>query len=175
MHQPGGIKDTTRMLTHYMAWGNEVIMNSVAKLPGDEITKPRQSLFRDIAHSFQHIFVIGHIFRAHLEGRDHGYAARNTEHYPPFPEIRSQINAIDRYYIDLAEGISEEELNEVVHFRFVDGGPGAMTRQQILLHLSNHATYHRGFVCDILYQIPFVPDSNDLSVFLRDAWPALSA
>lgn len=43
-----------------------------------------------------------------------------------------------------------------------------MTREQIVLHVVNHATYHRGFVGDMMYQVPFAPPSNDLPVFIRD-------
>lgn len=37
---------------------------------------------------------------------------------------------------------------------FVGGGEGAMSRMEILHHIVNHTTYHRGFVSDMLYQIP---------------------
>ena len=61
----------------------------------------------------------------------------------------------------------------VIDFAFVDGGTGSMSRFEILLHLANHATYHRGFISDMLYQIPLQAGANDFTVFLRDAWPAL--
>jgi uncharacterized damage-inducible protein DinB len=171
--QNDGIRDVTRMMTHYMAWANRVMMNSVAKLPEAEIAKPRQALFGTIAHTFNHILVIEEIFRAHLEGRKHDYTARNTRTAPPFAEVREGLGAMDLYYVGLAEQLPVEKLNETVHFEFVGGGAGAMTRQEILLHLVNHATYHRGFVSDMLFRIPFSADANDLTVFLRDAWPAL--
>ena len=43
-----------------------------------------------------------------------------------------------------------------------------MTRGEILLHLVNHATYHRGFVGDMLNQASVNPPPTDLTVFLRD-------
>jgi uncharacterized damage-inducible protein DinB len=56
----------------------------------------------------------------------------------------------------------------VVNFRFVDGGAGAMTRGDMLLHVVNHKTYHRGYVADMLYQAGSRPPVMDLPVFLRD-------
>jgi uncharacterized damage-inducible protein DinB len=51
-----------------------------------------------------------------------------------------------------------------------------MTRGEIILHLVNHATYHRGFVGDMLNQAGVVPRATDLSVFVRDVWrPAIAA
>ena len=54
------------------------------------------------------------------------------------------------------------------------GGNGAMTREEIFLHLVNHATYHRGFVNDMMYQVPAKPPSNDLPVYLREFAQSIS-
>jgi uncharacterized damage-inducible protein DinB len=43
-----------------------------------------------------------------------------------------------------------------------------MTRGEMLLHVVNHTTYHRGFVADLFFQIPARPPTTDLPVFLRD-------
>ena len=170
---PNGSQYTARMMTHYMAGANKVMLAGVAKLPDAEIVKPRPALFGNIAHTFNHILVIEKIFQAHLEGTSHPYRARNTETAPPFAEVRDELERMDRYYIDLAARLSEEDLATVIDFAFVDGGTGSMSRFEILLHLANHATYHRGFISDMLYQIPLQAGANDFTVFLRDAWPAL--
>jgi uncharacterized damage-inducible protein DinB len=34
----------------------------------------------------------------------------------------------------------------MVSFRFLDGQRGAMTREEVLSHLVNHGTYHRGAI-----------------------------
>ena len=43
-----------------------------------------------------------------------------------------------------------------------------MTKGEILLHVVNHTTYHRGFVADFFCQVPARPPTTDLTVFLRD-------
>jgi uncharacterized damage-inducible protein DinB len=55
-----------------------------------------------------------------------------------------------------------------VRFTYVGGGEGVMSCVEIALHLSNHTTYHRGFVADMLYQVPAQPPTTDLTVFIRD-------
>lgn len=164
-----------RMMAHYMAWANTVMLESVSRLPDAEIVKERQALFGSIAHTFNHIVVVQKIFQAHLEGKTHPYTARNTETSPPFADVMTQLNAMDQYYVELAEELSEKALGEVINFTFVGGGEGVMTRLEILLHLVNHATYHRGFISDMLFQIPHKAAANDLPVFLRDAWPNIQA
>ncbi len=43
-----------------------------------------------------------------------------------------------------------------------------MSRGEMIAHVVNHATYHRGFVADMMYQVPAMPPATDLPVFLRD-------
>ena len=166
-----GLQAPVRMMTRYMAWANTVMLESAAQISDAELIKPRQTLFGNIVHTFNHILVIEDIFRAHLEGRQHHYTARNTDVPPPFDVVRQRLREMDQYYVELAGRLSIEELRETIHFELVGGGKGAMTRLEILLHLVNHATYHRGFISDMLYQVPHKCDANDLSVFLRDVWP----
>ena len=44
-----------------------------------------------------------------------------------------------------------------------------MSREEMIVHVVNHGTYLRGFVGDLMYQVPATPPANDLPVFLRDA------
>jgi uncharacterized damage-inducible protein DinB len=91
-----------------MGWANATMLTSVARIPEDEITKPRQTLFGNIAHTFNHILVVERIFQAHLEGRPHGYAKRNTEDSPPFQTVREDLERMDNFFIDLTYLWSEE-------------------------------------------------------------------
>jgi len=43
-----------------------------------------------------------------------------------------------------------------------------MTCAEIALHLANHTTYHRGYIADMLYQVPAKPPTTGLTVFLTD-------
>jgi uncharacterized damage-inducible protein DinB len=43
-----------------------------------------------------------------------------------------------------------------------------MTRAEMIMHVVNHATYHRGIVSEMLYQVPVAAPATDLPVFLRD-------
>jgi uncharacterized damage-inducible protein DinB len=44
-----------------------------------------------------------------------------------------------------------------------------MARGAILLHVVNHATYHRGWIADMFLQVPAKNPTTDLPVFLREA------
>ena len=161
-------KKTAGQLARYNAWANRTIFDAVAALPPGEAEKPRATLFKNMVHTLNHNYVIDRIFQAHLEGRKHGYGARNTQDHPPLAELWRAQQEVDAWYVDWARRVAEPELDEVVRFEFVGGGDGAMTRGQILLHLVNHTSYHRGFVADMFYQVPVRPPVTDLTVYLRD-------
>jgi len=157
-----------RMLARYNAWAGNMIYAAAAKLPEGEVTKPRQRVFKSIAHMLNHIYVIGRVFQAHLEGRPHGYSARNTPGHPPLAELRLAQDELDAWYVTLSDSLTPATAMEQLRFDYIGGGEGVMTRAEILLHIVNHGTYHRGFVADFFYQIPVQPPATDLTVYLRD-------
>jgi uncharacterized damage-inducible protein DinB len=160
------------MMAAYKAWASDVVFSIVAALPEGEATKPRPTLFKNMVHTLNHVHVVDQIFQAHLEGRPHGFTARNTPTHPPLDELRQSVAQLDRWYIEHVAGLSDAGLGERLDFQFVGGGPGNLSRLEILLHLVNHGTYHRGFVGDMLNQAGVNPRASDLPVFVRDVWNA---
>ena len=159
---------TAPMLTRYNAWANKLIFDAVADLPEGEATKPRASLFKNMVHTLNHNYVIDRIWQAHLEGREHGYEARNTPGHPPLAELWRAQQEIDRWYIDWSDALTDAQAEEQVSFTLIGGNRGVMTRGEILLHVVNHTSYHRGFVNDLFYQVPARPPTTDLPVYLRE-------
>lgn len=159
----------SRMLTRYNHWANEVMFDAVAALPQGEATKERKSLFKNMVHTLNHNYVIGVIWRAHLEGRDHGMTARNTPDHPPLDELWEQQQAIDDWYMRWSDELTDDKLETPMSFTLIGGNKGVMTQQEILLHVVNHSSYHRGFVADLFFQVPARAPQMDLPIFLREA------
>ncbi len=160
---------TARMLTRYNAWANKVMFDAVGALPEGEATRERKSLFRNMVHTLNHNYVIDLIWQAHLEGREHGFEARNTKEHPPLAELWRAQQEVDGWYIDWSDALTEDALTEDVRFTLIGGTPGVMTRGEILLHVVNHTSYHRGFVGDMFFQVPARAPTTDLPVYLREA------
>lgn len=77
---------------------------------------------------------------------------------------------MSQWIIDISDRSSPADLAKEVAYRSVDGESNKMTVEQVLYHLINHATYHIGYVSDMMYQIPVEPPTTDLTVFVRDIW-----
>ncbi len=160
---------TAGMLTRYKQWSNRVMFDALTKLPEGEALKPRPSLFKNMVHTLNHNYVIDRIWQAHLEGREHGYEARNTKDHPPLEELARLQDGIDDWYVGWADTQSAASLAEVVHYTLVGGNQGAMSRGEILLHLAMHTNYHRGFVSDMIYGVAgHRPPTMDLPVYMRE-------
>ena len=158
---------TAKMLARYKAWADEVFFDGVARLPPGEAEKERKTLFKTIIGTLNHNYLIDLVWQAHLEGRDHGFKARNVVLHQSLPELRQAQQGINQWYIDWSDRQSAQSLGETVHFPFIDGGGGAMTRGDILLHVVNHATYHRGWIAEMFFQVPARNPATDLPVYLK--------
>jgi uncharacterized damage-inducible protein DinB len=161
----------SRMLTRYNHWANKVMFDAVAALPEGEATKERKSLFKNMVHTLNHNYVIGLIWQAHLQGRDHGMTARNTPDHPPLAELWKKQQTIDDWYIRWSDELTNEKLDTPVHFTLIGGNKGVMTEREILTHIVTHSSYHRGFVADLFFQVPARAPQMDLPIFLREARP----
>jgi uncharacterized damage-inducible protein DinB len=158
--------DTIQMLTRYNAWANKAIFEAVAALPGGEVTKERPTLFKNIVNTLNHLHVVDVIWQAHIEKRDHGLPALNTILYTDLAELWRAQQALDAWYITWGDTLSEANADEMVRFTLIGGKRGEMRRSEIILHVVNHTSYHRGFVADMFYQVPIRPPLSDLPVFL---------
>ncbi len=164
--------DTLNMLLAYKRWANSLTFETVLALAPDEASRHRATRWESIAYTLSHVWVVDDIFKHHLEGRAHSYAFRNVEERLSVEAIWERQREIDVWYADFAATQTPDDMRTFIDFEYVGGGKGRMTRQDIILHLVNHGTCHRGLVSDMLYQIPNMPETNDLTVFLRDHWRA---
>jgi uncharacterized damage-inducible protein DinB len=157
-----------QILTRYKSWADELFFAALANLPEPELVAPRPIAFGSIIRTMNHVCAMDQVWRAHLEDKSHGFVTRNPDACPPFAELRKAQQLSDAWFVDYADSLTVSACDEVMNFTFIGGGSGAMSRANILLHVVNHTTYHRGHVADMMYQIGAQPPTTDLPVFLRD-------
>jgi uncharacterized damage-inducible protein DinB len=158
---------TARMLARYNLWANRLLFDATAALPPAELTKERQTLFKTIIATLNHNLVVDLIWQAHLEGRAHGFEARNVVLHPELPALWQARQAMDDWYVAWADAQTNASLAEERPFTFIGGEKSAMTRGEMLLHIITHTTYHRGWVAEMFHAIPVKPPTTDLPVYLN--------
>jgi len=159
--------DHLQTLTRYKAWANEVIFEALAKLPESELLAKRRIFAGNLLRTLNHTRAMDLVWKAHLEGVPHSLTTRNPES-PPFSEVRASQAQLDLWFVEYSRSLTPEKSAEMVKFEFIGGGSGAMSRADMVLHVVNHGTYHRGNVASMMYEIPVQPPSTDLPVFIRE-------
>jgi uncharacterized damage-inducible protein DinB len=154
-------------LTRYKAWADDVFLSAVAEVPPTELTAPHPIVFGSLIRTLHHSYAMDYVWQCHLLGKPHGLTSRSPAHCPALNELTASQREIDQWYVDYASSIPNDALHEIVDFEFIGGGRGAMTRRDILLHVVNHTTYHRGHAAGMLYHLDMFPPATDLPVFLR--------
>jgi uncharacterized damage-inducible protein DinB len=160
--------NTARLFAQYRAWADRLTYDAVAALPQGEAEKPRPTLFKTMIGTLNHNYLVDRIWQAHLEGREHGFTARNLILHAALPALRAAQDEINRWFVDWSAAQSDASLAEIVRFRFIGGAEGAMSRGAILLHVVNHATYHRGWIAEMFFHVPARNPTTDLPVFLAE-------
>ena len=100
--------DHLKTLMRYKAWANELVFDAAAKLPEAELTAPRRIVFGSLLRTLNHVYAMDAVWRAHLEGRPHGYATRNPEACPPLAELRDAQLAMDGWFVGYADALARE-------------------------------------------------------------------
>jgi len=104
---------------------------------------------------------------ANLKGEAHGMISRNPGETPCFDDLRKKQIKINIWYQEYSTLLSDNELGETIGFTFIGGGEGTMKKYQILQHVVNHASYHRGHIEGVMYQMQIEPPTTDIPVFLQ--------
>jgi uncharacterized damage-inducible protein DinB len=159
---------TVRTLTRYNAWANKLIFDAVAALPAGEATKERPTLFKNMVNTLNHLYVVDLIWQAHLQGREHNIPALKTVLHPELRDLWRAQQEIDGWYVSYGDSLNQVALETQVSFTLIGGNKGAMRRGEIIFHVVNHTSYHRGWVADMFYQVPLQPPFTDLPVYLRE-------
>jgi uncharacterized damage-inducible protein DinB len=159
---------SVQTLTRYKAWADGIFLSVVAGLPSSELVAPRPIFFGSILRTLNHSYAMDFAWQCNLMGRPHGLSTRNPDGHPPIHDLVASQRQMDTWYVGYADALSADELGELVAFEFIGGGAGFMSREDILLHVVNHTTYHRGHVADMLYHLGIFPPTTDLPVFLRE-------
>jgi uncharacterized damage-inducible protein DinB len=129
--------------------------------------RERKTLFKSIIGTLNHIYVVDLIWKAHLEGREHGFSARNLMLHSELPALWAAQQKINHWFIDWAAAQSHASLDEDVPFKDMKEHLTALHRR--LSTIDEGASYHRGWVAEMFLEADARPPQPDLSVFLCEA------
>jgi uncharacterized damage-inducible protein DinB len=158
--------DTLQHLFRYKAWANDELLTALAKLGGEPIVTGLA--IKALSHSH----VVDRIFAAHMRRKAHAYTSANLSELPTLEELSADITKSDLEYIDYVSALDRAQLAEPIDFAFTDGAPGRMSREEMLMHVINHGTGHRGQVSALMLLNSLPPAKDGFTTFLHEAEPS---
>ncbi len=161
--------NSIQKLTRYKQWADQKISKSLADLPIEVLQAKQKIVFGSLIATLHHVYLMDIVWKSHLLAIPHNITSRNPIETPTLAKLAESQAAIDTWFIDYADNASNNLFKEVVKFEFIGGGHGAMTREEILQHVVNHTTYHRGHIAAMMYECGAEPPTTDFPVYLRDA------
>ena len=157
--------DTLQELFRYKAWANNELLTALARLG----TLRRFIVRRLAIKALSHTYVVDRIFAAHLQRKTHPYTAANLSKLPTLDDLSAEIRASDQEYINYVCQLDREALAERIDFVFTDGAPGRMSREEVLMHVINHGTGHRGQVSALMLLSAGSPARDGFTTYLHEA------
>ncbi len=101
-------------------------------------------------------------------------AYRRPQAWPPdrfqdLAAIRTAWTELEREVREFANEWTDERLKEVMDYRMLNGQAGRSPLWQMVQHMVNHGSYHRGQVTTMLRQLGAAPPKSlDLIAFYRE-------
>lgn len=160
--------NTLPSLFAYKTWADSELLGLLEQA---SLTNPPERL-RSAIRRLNHVNVSDRIFRAHLTGERHAFTDTNTEETPTVSALKADMLENDRWFEHYVTSSSPQQLEEVVRFTFTDGDKGAMSREEMLLHVITHGGYHRGNVGEMLDGVGLDAPRDLYTRFLHYSQPA---
>lgn len=157
-----------KQFIRYKSWADELFLGAVSSLTEDQLIAPQPIVFGSLIRTLNHSFLMDFVWKSNLLNVPHGLVDRNPECYPTLEELKNQQIEINQWYVDYVDSLKSDQLNQLIRFQFIGGGESELKRSEIITHVVNHATYHRGHAAFMLYDFGISPPTTDLPVYIKN-------
>lgn len=161
-----------RRMAGYNRWANGRLLHACAALSDHDYGRARPAFFGSIHGTLNHMLVADRLWLARIEGQPAPHAHLDETPWATFEAVLDIRHEVDDRLQVLVDRLSDDDLGTLVHYTALTS-PGKLTSrlEQILLHVFNHATHHRGQIHDQLSQTEVPPPPLDLMIYLREVEP----
>lgn len=157
-----------QVLLAYHYWARDRLLDAVEALSAEQFTKDLGSSFKSVRDTLAHIYFAEWIWYQRWTGTS-PTAALPADMFPNVGTLRRAWNEHENKVRSLVDGLADEGLGRVIEYKLLNGTPGASAIGQMVQHVVNHASYHRGQVTTMLRQLGAQPaKSMDLIAFYRE-------
>ncbi len=163
--------DHVRLMARYNRWQNEALYDGADKLTDEARREDRGAFFRSIEGTLNHLLWADRIWMHRFSGT----ALPNAVSIPDsiresgtWQNLKVDRIAFDKMILDWAVGMSADWLEgDLVWLPVGGGGQLSAPRWELVTHMFNHQTHHRGQVHAMLTSAGIETGDTDLSLMPR--------
>ena len=167
-------------MARYNQWMNHKLYEKVMLLSDDDIAKDRGAFFSSILGTLNHILVGDMVwfrrFAASKACKEHLTAMKDMPRpsrldellFTDMSALKEQREIMDALILDFSHCWDETMLQSDIRYRDMKGNKHQRPLGELLQHVFNHQTHHRGQVTTLLFQAGIDPEVTDLLVMMME-------
>jgi uncharacterized damage-inducible protein DinB len=163
-----------RLLYEYNSWANRRTLDACSALNTEQFTRDLGSSFPSVRDTLSHICEVESLWLERWQGHS-GTFLRPGSDFPTFASLRSRWDEVEPKLSTYVNALKPEDIARVIEHKTTKGVPQSAPLWQMLQHLVNHGTYHRGQVAAMLRQLGAKANSTDLIFYYRERAAKASA
>ncbi|WP_342540129.1 DinB family protein [Heyndrickxia sp. FSL K6-6286] len=153
----------------YHVWANKVLLERIKELPNNVLYEEVSSSYPNIAQTFSHIYVVDVMWLQVLKGMDMQEALEASMVILEKANSYS-LDEFVKYFEELALQYeewmnSQNDLEQKINLNNPWSGARETAYSEILFHVANHGTYHRGNITTMLRQLGYASTMNDFCLY----------
>jgi uncharacterized damage-inducible protein DinB len=157
-----------RTLIDYHYWARDRVLDAAALLSPEHLTKDLGSSFKSVRDTLAHTYSAEWAWYARWHGTS-PTAMLPFDQFPDVATLRRKWTDHESLMRAFVGEMDDAGLSRVYEYKTLAGQPGSSMLWQMLQHVVNHASYHRGQVTTMLRQLGAQPGkSMDMIAYYRE-------
>lgn len=156
--------DQIRWLDAFNRWANARYLERIRLLTDEQLTRTVESSFCSVLATLSHVILAEWIWLRRWQG-DSPTVGPAWMKQPTLELLETVLAEVEAERQAFFSTLPPEQLAEDVHYTLGDGTAGSLRLDSLVLHVFNHATYHRGQLATLLRQVGATPPATDLLDF----------
>jgi uncharacterized damage-inducible protein DinB len=160
-------REDAERLFDYTVWANHRVMRAAATLAPDDFRRDLGASHGGVRGTLAHILSAEWIWLERFKGVNPTRMLDEGD-YPDVVALRDRWAVIEEHRRTWLESLRPDALAETLRYRDTKGNEHAQPLWQVVQHVANHGSYHRGQVVLMLRQLGAKPVSTDLLFWDRE-------
>lgn len=163
------MKEHFALMARYNAWANTRLYRMAGNLSDEQYRRNVGAFFKSLHGTLNHVLVADRIWMSRMTGTGVAPTRLDAILFDDLGELSEARRTEDERILRFVEERTDAQLEAPLDYRMMDRSKQQQKLREVLAHLFNHQTHHRGQAHAILTALGVKdPDSLDVLWMLRE-------